>query len=130
MPPTPAPAPAPSASSRKRKAESEEVGARDPSPEAKSLVKAIDAWYKLDEKASPIVAWDLLKVLHEQGCFENGSSVHEKMKQSKALGKTLKEWLTKGIDHISARGGKSKNVRHEVTSRDNKLMVYGLSPKN
>jgi len=126
----PAPAPAPSASSRKRKAESEEVGARDPSPEAKSLVKAIDAWYKLDEKASPIVAWDLLKVLHEQGCFENGSSVHEKMKQSKALGKTLKEWLTKGIDHISARGGESEKVWHKVTSKDNKLMIYGLCPKN
>ena len=125
-----APAPAPSASSRKRKAESEEVGARDLSPEAKTMVKAIDALYKLDEEASPIVAWDLLKKLHELRQFENGSSVHEKMEQSKALGKKLKDWLKEGIGHISARGGKSKNVRHEVTSRDNKLMVYGLSPKN
>jgi len=123
-------APSASASARKRKAESEEVGARDLSPDAKSVVKAIDVQYKPDEAARPIVAWDLLKQLHAQRQFEESSPVHEKMVHGKQLGKMLKAWLKEAIDHISARGGESGNVRYEETSKDNKLMICGLSPKN
>lgn len=129
-----APAPPPSGSSRKRKAGGgdarAEVDLSGLSPEANSVVQAIDTRYELSEAASPITAWELLTDLHEQQLFEKDSSVYEKMEQSNKLGKHLKQWLTEAIDHINARGGESKNVRCEETPREQKLMIHGLCRKS
>lgn len=131
-----APPPAPVAtSSRKRKAESGDARAEvdlpsDLSSEAESMVQAIDARYTSDEAASSIAAWDLLTDLHQQRLFEKDSSVHEKMEQATKLGKNLKRWLTEAIDHISARGDESENVKWMETPREQKLMIDGLRRKN
>ena len=118
--PAPSKPPAP-ASSRKRKAD-------DLSAEAEEIVRAIDAVYKINPSSDPIAAWELLKELCKRGQFEEGSAVHEKASQGR-LGKHLKGWTIEAIESISARGGDSKTVRFEET-KDNKLMIYGLSPLN
>ena len=115
--PAPSKSPAP-ASSGKRKAP-------DLSAEAAEIVRAIDAVYEPSPSSAPISAWELLQKLRKRKQFKEDSVLHQKVSQGR-LGKNLKGWTIEAIESISARGGDSKTVRCEETTKDNKLVIYCL----